>query len=159
MYSSAYGGIVYCYDTKTGDILWTYGNGGEGNSTNSGLETPFSHYPTFVNAIGNGVVYIVTTEHTPETPIFKGALARAINATTGKRKSGPFQIIPANSRPLVTRWQTDTTHGSMATTPKFTLSAKDQAPLPLQHHRQLSQRQQSGHTRHSNGCFHWHKAN
>jgi hypothetical protein len=83
MYSAAYGGIVYCYDTKTGNILWTYGNGGEGNTTNSGLETPFGHYPTFVNAIGNGIVYTVTTEHTPETPIFKGALARAINATTG----------------------------------------------------------------------------
>jgi hypothetical protein len=84
MYSSAYGGIVYCYDTKTGDILWTYGNGGAGNSTNSGLETPFGHYPTFINAIGNDVVYTVTTEHTVETPIFKGAVASAINATTGE---------------------------------------------------------------------------
>jgi len=84
MYSSAYAGIVYCYDTKTGNLLWTYGNGGEGNSTNSGLETPFANYPTFVNAIGSGAVYLVTTEHTPESPLFKGGLARAINATTGK---------------------------------------------------------------------------
>ncbi len=83
MYSAAYAGIVYCYDTKTGKILWTYGNGGEGNTTNSGVETPFAHYPTFVNAIGGGVVYLVTTEHTPESPLFKGGLARAINATTG----------------------------------------------------------------------------
>ncbi len=84
IYSSAYGGILYCYDTKTGNLLWTYGNGGEGNSTNAGFETPFGYYPTFVNAIGNGVVYEVTTEHTIETPLFKGALTRAINATTGK---------------------------------------------------------------------------
>jgi hypothetical protein len=84
MYSSAYAGIVYCYDTKTGDILWTYGNGGAGNTTNSGVETPFSHYPTFVQAIGGDVVYLVTTEHTPETPIFKGGTASAINATTGQ---------------------------------------------------------------------------
>jgi len=84
MYSSAYAGIVYCYDTKTGNILWTYGNGGEGNNTNSGVETPFSHFPTFVNAIGQGVVYLVTSEHTPETPIFKGGVNSAINATTGK---------------------------------------------------------------------------
>ena len=99
MYSSAYAGIVYCYDTKTGNLLWTYGNGGEGNSTNSGLETPFAHYPTFVNAIGNDVVYLVTTEHTPETPLFKGGLARAINATTGKEiwtlseYTGEFQVF------------------------------------------------------------------
>jgi len=83
MYVSAYAGIVYCYDTETGDLLWTYGNGGVGNSTNSGLETPFANYPTFVNAIGNDVVYLVTTEHTPETPLFKGGVASAINATTG----------------------------------------------------------------------------
>ncbi|MGO8805661.1 MAG: PQQ-binding-like beta-propeller repeat protein [Candidatus Bathyarchaeia archaeon] len=99
MYSSAYAGIVYCYDTKTGNIVWTYGNGGSGNSTNSGLETPFAHYPTFVNAIGNDVVYLVTTEHTPETPLFKGGLARAVNATTGKELwtissyTGEFQVF------------------------------------------------------------------
>ncbi|MGA2385755.1 MAG: PQQ-binding-like beta-propeller repeat protein [Candidatus Bathyarchaeia archaeon] len=84
MYSSAYAGIVYCYDTKTGDILWTYGNGGEGNNTGSGVETPFAHYPTFIQAIGGDVVYLVTTEHTPESPLFKGGVASAINATTGK---------------------------------------------------------------------------
>ena len=84
IYSSAYAGIVYCYSTATGDLLWTYGNGGAGNSTDSGVETPFGHYPTFVQAVGSGVVYTVTTEHTEETPIFKGSLARAINATTGQ---------------------------------------------------------------------------
>ena len=85
IYSSAYAGLLYCYDTKTGDLLWTFGNGGAGNSTNSGVESPFGNYPTFVNAIGNGVVYLVTTEHTIETPIFKGALVRAVNATTGQQ--------------------------------------------------------------------------
>ncbi|MCW4000099.1 MAG: PQQ-binding-like beta-propeller repeat protein [Candidatus Bathyarchaeota archaeon] len=84
MYSSAYAGIVYCYDTLTGDVLWTYGNGGEDNSTNSGFQVP-GNYPTFVNAIGNDVVYLVTSEHTVETPLFKGALTRAINATTGEQ--------------------------------------------------------------------------
>jgi hypothetical protein len=66
----------------TGKVLWTYGNGGEGNSTSSGFEVP-GPYPTFINAIGKGVVYLVTTEHTFETPIYKGALARAVNATDG----------------------------------------------------------------------------
>ena len=84
LYSSAYAGVVFCYDTKTGNLLWTYGNGGSGNTTDSGLETPFGHYPTFISAIGSGVVYTVTTEHTIETPLFKGSLARAINATTGE---------------------------------------------------------------------------
>jgi hypothetical protein len=83
MFSAAYAGIVYCYDTATGNRLWTYGNGGAGNSTDSGFEVP-GHYPTFVNAIANGVVYTVSSEHTVEMPIYKGGLARAINETTGQ---------------------------------------------------------------------------
>jgi hypothetical protein len=83
IYSSAYSGILYTYDMKTGDLLWTYGNGGPGNSTNSGFEVP-GPYPTFVNAIGNDVVYLVTSEHTIQLPIYRGALMRAVNATTGK---------------------------------------------------------------------------
>jgi hypothetical protein len=82
LYSSAMAGIVFCYDTKTGNRLWTYGNGGPGNSTDSGFQAP-GHYPTFINGIGNDVVYLITSEHTVETPVFKGAMTRAINATTG----------------------------------------------------------------------------
>jgi len=83
MYSSAYGGILYCYDTRDGSLLWTYGNGGPGNSTDSGFEVP-GNYPTFISGYGQDVVYTVTSEHTIQTPIYKGAVARAINATTGE---------------------------------------------------------------------------
>jgi hypothetical protein len=68
----------------TGNLEWTYGNGGPGNSTSAGLNTPYGDYPTFINAVGNGVIYLLTTEHTALNPIYKGALARAINATTGQ---------------------------------------------------------------------------
>ena len=106
LYSSAYGGVLYCYDMTNGDILWTYGNGGAGNSTNSGFQVP-GPYPTFINAIGSGIVYTVTTEHTVTTPIYKGALARGINATDGTEvwtlsdftasnsANAPGSIIPA----------------------------------------------------------------
>ena len=83
LYSSGLTGILYCYDLTNGDVLWTYGNGGEGNSTRAGLNVPYGGYPTFINAIGNGIIYTVTTEHTILTPIYKGAMARAINATDG----------------------------------------------------------------------------
>ena len=82
LYSSAYGGIIYCYDLKTGKLLWTYGNGGPGNSTKSG--TGLGNYPTFIGAFGSGMVYAFTAEHTVTTPIYKGALVRGINATTGE---------------------------------------------------------------------------
>jgi hypothetical protein len=82
VYVSGYGGVLFCYDGKTGDLLWSYGNGGEGNSTNSGLAVP-GHYPTSINAIIDGIIYTVTTEHTVQTPIYTGATVRAINATDG----------------------------------------------------------------------------
>jgi outer membrane protein assembly factor BamB len=84
LYSSGYGGIVYAYDLTNGNILWTYGNGGEGNSTNSGFNYAGGPYPTFITAIGNGYIYLVTSAHTATNPIYKGALTRCINATTGQ---------------------------------------------------------------------------
>jgi hypothetical protein len=84
LYSMGYAGIMYCYNDLTGVLKWTYGNGGAGNSTRSGPNTPFGDYPTFIQAVGNGVIYVVASEHTVNTPIYKGALQRAINATTGK---------------------------------------------------------------------------
>jgi PQQ-like domain len=83
LYATGYAGILYAWDLKTGNLLWTYGNGGEGNSTNAGFNTPFGYYPMQINAVGNGVVYMVTTEHTIETPLFRGSVATAVNATDG----------------------------------------------------------------------------
>ncbi len=88
LYSYAYGGILYCYDLKTGNLDWTYGNGGvAGNNTDSGYQAP-GYYPGFIQAVGghgldDGVIYIAVTEHTIETPIFKGSFTRAINASNG----------------------------------------------------------------------------
>ena len=83
LYSSGFGGITYCYDLTNGQLRFTYGNGGPGNSTNSGFYTAYGDYPTFITAIGDGVIYLISTEHTATSPIYKGALARAINATDG----------------------------------------------------------------------------
>jgi hypothetical protein len=82
-YFCGYGGILYCYDDATGKLEWTYGNGGEGNSTSSGLVTAWGHYPIFPTAIADGKVFLATTEHSPDSPYYKGALVRAVNATTG----------------------------------------------------------------------------
>jgi len=79
----AYTGLLYCYDLTDGKLLWTYGNGGPGNTTHSGFAVP-GNYPTVVTAIGDGIIYTSTSEHQVETPIYKGALLRAINATTGE---------------------------------------------------------------------------
>ena len=84
LYMAGFGGILYCYDIKTGTRLWTYGNGGEGNSTNAGLETAWGHYPIFVDVIADGKVYLGSTEHSPDSPYYKDTQFRCINATTGE---------------------------------------------------------------------------
>jgi hypothetical protein len=83
-YCDNMGGVCYCYNDLTGALSWTYGNGGAGNSTMS-LSSPYGEYSTYVGPIGgNGVVYLMSNEHTVTDPIYKGALVRAINATTGQ---------------------------------------------------------------------------
>jgi outer membrane protein assembly factor BamB len=83
LYFTGYSGILYCYDVKAGDLKWTYGNGGEGNSTSSGFVTPYGRYPIFLSTIADGKVYVSTTEHSPNEPLYKDARYRCINATDG----------------------------------------------------------------------------
>jgi hypothetical protein len=83
LYVSGYAGILYAYDVKTGDLLWSYGNGGIGNSTLSGFVTPYGRYPIFISTIADGKIYLTTTEHSPNSPLYKDSLLRAVNATDG----------------------------------------------------------------------------
>ena len=84
IYDSGYGGVLYCYNDTTGKLLWTYGNGGEGNSTNAGFETAYGVYPIFTSALADGKIYLTSTEHSPNSPSWKNALLRCLNATTGE---------------------------------------------------------------------------
>jgi hypothetical protein len=84
LYYGGYGGLLYCFDTKNGNLLWIYGNGGSGNSTFSGEYTPWGRYPVSVRAFADGKIYVGTSEHSPDTPLYKGALVRCLDAYTGK---------------------------------------------------------------------------
>ena len=84
LYVAGYGGILYCYGAKNGTLLWTYGNGGEGNSTYSGFETVWGHYPIWIGSVADGKIYLHTSEHSPNTPIYKNSQYRCIDAYTGK---------------------------------------------------------------------------
>ena len=82
-YASGYGGLLHCWDVKTGQLLWTYGNGGEGNSTYAGLSNAWGHYPLWIGVAADGKLYLYTSEHSPNTPMYKDALIRCLNATNG----------------------------------------------------------------------------
>jgi hypothetical protein len=84
LYANRYGGLTYCWDTKDGKLLWTYGNGGSGNNTNPGLQSAWNYWPTWIFAIADGKLYTLNGEHSPNTPLYKGAQTRCIDAFTGE---------------------------------------------------------------------------
>ncbi|MGE5532943.1 MAG: PQQ-binding-like beta-propeller repeat protein [Bacillota bacterium] len=84
LYVSGYGGVVYSYSMANGTLLWTYGNGVGTNSTSTGDNTAWGNYPTHIAGFANGIVYTMAGEHSPNTPLYRGYMARAIDAFTGK---------------------------------------------------------------------------
>jgi len=83
LYWFGYTGFLYSFDIKTGALEWTYGNGGAGNSTYAGTATPYGYYPVFISAIADGKIFLISSEHSPDSPLYAGEQLRAINATTG----------------------------------------------------------------------------
>jgi outer membrane protein assembly factor BamB len=84
LYVGGYGGEIFAYDTTTGKVVWSYGGGGVLNSTNSGTETSWGLYPTFISAICDDKVYVYSNEHSPNTPLYRDEKIRCLNATTGQ---------------------------------------------------------------------------
>jgi outer membrane protein assembly factor BamB len=84
LYYANYGGILYCWDLMNGSLLWTYGNGGEGNTTNTGFGTSWGHWPIQPEIACDGKLYLSSTEHSPNTPLYKDSRFRCINASTGE---------------------------------------------------------------------------
>jgi hypothetical protein len=69
---------------SNGTLLWTYGNGVGTNSTNTGDNTAWGNYPTHIAGFADGIVYTMSGEHSPNTPLYRGYMARAIDAFTGQ---------------------------------------------------------------------------
>ncbi len=84
LYCAGFDGILYAYNLNDGSLAFTYGNGGEGNTTYAGLGTAYGEYPMFIDVVADGKVYLATTEHSPDSPWYKDSLYRAVNATTGE---------------------------------------------------------------------------
>ncbi|MCW4028132.1 MAG: PQQ-binding-like beta-propeller repeat protein [Candidatus Bathyarchaeota archaeon] len=79
LYSTGYSGVVYCYDTKTGEQLWNYST-----ATMAGLATPYGGYPLGICAVADGKIYFHTNEHSSNAPYWKGSPMICLNATTGE---------------------------------------------------------------------------
>jgi hypothetical protein len=79
MYSTGYSGIVYCYNTKTGEQLWNYST-----AIMAGFSTPYDGYPLGIAALADGKLYLHTNEHSSGAPYWKGSPLICLNATTGE---------------------------------------------------------------------------
>jgi len=93
LYSASVGGIVYCYNVTTGELLWNYH-----------ADDPYQEYlfandwwvkPLFIT---DGKIYVGHYEHSPIDPRPRGAPFFCLNATTGDL------IWRANSLFRQTRW-------------------------------------------------------
>jgi len=78
LYVDGYGGELFCYNTRTGELLWKY------NNTFSGVETPWGMFPLFTGVIADGKIYLFNNEHSPNVPQYKGEKARCVDANTGE---------------------------------------------------------------------------
>jgi hypothetical protein len=84
LYTAGMDGVVRAFSITNGSLIWSYGNGGEGNSTYSGLQNPFGHNDINIGAIADGKIYTFVFEHTADSPIYKNYKVGCIDAYTGK---------------------------------------------------------------------------
>jgi hypothetical protein len=79
LFSVGYAGIVYCYNATTGNLIWTYEAADPYNeilwSNNWPLKTTF---------ITDGKIYFAHGEHSPNSPLPRGAPFICLNATSSE---------------------------------------------------------------------------
>ena len=80
LFSTGYGGVVYCYDVKTGTELWSYK-----------VEDPYNeilwstNWPMFVAFITDGKIYLAHNEHSPVNPLPRGAPFLCLDIENGTK--------------------------------------------------------------------------
>jgi hypothetical protein len=72
-----YGGVLMAYDIKTGKVVWNY------TAQQIGFESPYGNYPINMACIADGKIYLVSGEHSPTQPLWRGNYIRCINASNG----------------------------------------------------------------------------
>jgi hypothetical protein len=76
LFTGGYTGAVFCYDLKTGELLWRY-------EDYTG-RTVFPYFTLMLGPVADGKLYVGTHEHSADTPLFKGNKVRCLNVTTGE---------------------------------------------------------------------------
>jgi outer membrane protein assembly factor BamB len=97
--ANKYSGILYCYDVKTGALLWNYTATDKYNEILWGTAWPV--YPVFIT---DGKVYLGHSEHSGNNPKPRGAPFICLNATTGEeiwKIDGAFRTTDWGGKPVI----------------------------------------------------------
>jgi len=78
LFSGGYGGILYAYDVKTGDLQWTY------EAKGIGFESPNANYPLSLSAIADGKIYLTSKWSVLGDPAIRGAQLYCIDVDNGE---------------------------------------------------------------------------
>lgn len=80
LFSTGYGGIVYCYDAKTGDELWQY------EAKDPYNEILWSNnWPLAVCFVAGDKIYLSHSEHSPVNPLPRGAPFLCLDVEKGQK--------------------------------------------------------------------------
>lgn len=76
--SYGYGGILYAYDIRTGDILWKWQSG------TVGFEGYYENTPLSLGAIADNKIYLYSSEHSPSMPLRRDAFMWCVDLNNGQ---------------------------------------------------------------------------
>ena len=76
--SGGYGGQIFAYDVKTGDLVWT------ANTDTEGLESAYDMTPLTLQTV-NGKVYARSQEHSHTQPLYRSWKVYCFDPATGNR--------------------------------------------------------------------------
>ncbi|MCW4019099.1 MAG: PQQ-binding-like beta-propeller repeat protein [Candidatus Bathyarchaeota archaeon] len=76
--SYGYSGVLTAYDIKTGTFLWNW------TSDPIGLESYYPYTPLSLGTIADGKIYLVSWEHSPNTPLRRDAQLWCVNIADGQ---------------------------------------------------------------------------
>ncbi len=79
LFSVGWGGVVYCYDNNTGNLLWTYAAHDKLAEARMG-----NNWPLRIAFIADGKIYVLHMEHSPDNPLPRGAPFFCLDVETGE---------------------------------------------------------------------------
>jgi outer membrane protein assembly factor BamB len=77
LFSCGWGGVLYCRNITTGTLLWNY------TAKGIGSEPFYGNYPLNIGVIADHKIYLLSSEHSPTKPFWRGSSVRCVDTNNG----------------------------------------------------------------------------